>query len=298
MISFNNINNALKQAYLPVVSEQLDNQIDLFFKNIVKTGKDVWGKQIIVLIKSNGNKFIQIKSELSNIYCSIEISDKALRCSQNSTGALVNLLNDEIEYKIKETQKHIRDAFYNEDKKPDYLDEQTKYEQLKLNGLNDLFSDNKILYGVDRTKYEILNPYKTTIDEFDVDKIRSIIDNHSEDADFIVMSNNNKRKFLNWLDKNKLNVKTVDGIYDKPIIQFDIGMNLITAPIDDNSIYVLNSKDFIMHQLVDWEWLSDENGNIVRMQFDKPVYKATLVKYANILCHNPSKQIKITIKNK
>lgn len=298
MISFSNINNALGQAYLPVASEQLNNQIDLFFKNIVKTGNDVWGKQILALIRLNGDKFIQVKSELANIYCSIEISDKALRCSQNSAGALVNLLNDEIENKIKETQKRIRDAFYNEDKKPEYLDEQINYEELKLNGLNDLFSDNKILYGVDRTKYQLLNPYKTTIDEFDVDKIRSIIDNHSEDADFIIMSNNNKRKFLNWLDKNKLNVKTVDEIYDKPIIQFDLGINLITAPVDDNTIYVLNSKDFIMHQLADWEWLSDENGNIVKMQFNKPIYKATLVKYANILCHNPSKQIKITIKNK
>lgn len=55
------------------------------------------------------------------------------------------------------------------------------------------------------------------------------------------------------------------------------------------------TEDFKLHQLCDWEWLGDENENVLKQVVGKPAYKATLVKYADYICEKPYKQIKIVL---
>lgn len=43
------------------------------------------------------------------------------------------------------------------------------------------------------------------------------------------------------------------------------------------------------------EWLRDENNKMLRMKQNKPEYEATLIKYMNYICKNPSGQIKIIL---
>ena len=62
----------------------------------------------------------------------------------------------------------------------------------------------------------------------------------------------------------------------------------VNCPKD--TMYILNSKDFTIHQLCDWMWLESEDGKILRQLGKKPIYTATLVKYAELLCSNPSHQ--------
>lgn len=57
-----------------------------------------------------------------------------------------------------------------------------------------------------------------------------------------------------------------------------------------NTMYLLNSANFKLHQLCDWQWLETEDGKILKQIAGKPVYTATLVKYAELLCDNPSAQ--------
>ena len=63
--------------------------------------------------------------------------------------------------------------------------------------------------------------------------------------------------------------------------------------VDDGTMYLLNTKDFNIHQLCDWEWLEGENGNILIPSANTPTYSATLVKYAELICDRPSAQGKI-----
>jgi hypothetical protein len=55
-------------------------------------------------------------------------------------------------------------------------------------------------------------------------------------------------------------------------------------------MYLLNTNDFKIHQLCDWKWLEGEDGKILKQIPGKPVYTATLVKYAELMCENPCGQ--------
>ena len=60
------------------------------------------------------------------------------------------------------------------------------------------------------------------------------------------------------------------------------------------TVYALNSQSFAMQQLCDWTWLEGDDGNILRPISGKPVYNATLVKYADLICEKPFLQGKLT----
>ena len=60
------------------------------------------------------------------------------------------------------------------------------------------------------------------------------------------------------------------------------------------TMYMLNTNDFTLHQLCDWKWLEGEDGRVIKQVADKPVYKATLVKYADLICSRPCGQAMLT----
>jgi hypothetical protein len=59
-------------------------------------------------------------------------------------------------------------------------------------------------------------------------------------------------------------------------------------------MYLLNTDDFCLHQLSDWRWLEGEDGKILKQIAGKPVYTATLVKYAELICARPYGQGMLT----
>ena len=46
--------------------------------------------------------------------------------------------------------------------------------------------------------------------------------------------------------------------------------------------------------LCDWQWLENEDGKILKQIAGKPVYTATLVKYAELVCSRPFGQGMLT----
>ena len=115
MVTISSAEKALKDLYLGVVSDQLNMNINPFYAKIKQTTSDVWGKNIVKLAPYGmnggigagtetgdlpmpvGNKYAQLTLSLKNLYGTIEIIDKAIRASENSAGAFVNLLNAEME---------------------------------------------------------------------------------------------------------------------------------------------------------------------------------------------------------
>ena len=119
MVTLSSAENALKTVYLGVVANQLNTNANPLLGKIKQTTKDVWGKEVRKLApfginggigagaetdalpKAAGNNYVQFVSDLKNLYGRIELSDKAIRASENNAGAFVNLLNDEMEGLIK-----------------------------------------------------------------------------------------------------------------------------------------------------------------------------------------------------
>lgn len=295
MISLQTANNVLEDVYLDVIANQINCNTDVLLGKIKHTSSDVWGKEIIKNVWING-KMLTLKEELKNFYVSLEISDKAIRCSQNSAGAFVNLLNDEVEHMIKEAQHRLRNSFYTEDTKPDYLPEDFKYQPMEITGLKKIFdTKSKMLYGLSRKENPEMNPVIKTINKFDPIKIQEIIDNNNDEVNVIVCSAKVKRDYMQYMSEHRQNIEVIECDGGFKCLQFNNSLLMVQAKIPDNEIYLLNTEDFKLHQLCDWQWLGDENGNVLKQVVGKPVYKATLVKYADYICEKPYKQIKIVL---
>lgn len=134
MTTLTSADNALKSIYLDIVSEQINTKTNPLLANINRTSSDVWGKDIIKLVHyglnggvcagtetgtlpvSGENYYEQFTLPLINLYGTIEISDKAIRASQNSAGAFVNLLNAEMESLIKASHFNLGRMLYGDGK--------------------------------------------------------------------------------------------------------------------------------------------------------------------------------------
>ena len=134
MVTISSAEKALKDLYLGVVSDQLNMNINPFYAKIKQTTSDVWGKNIVKLAPYGmnggigagtetgdlpmpvGNKYAQLTLSLKNLYGTIEISDKAIRASENSAGAFVNLLNAEMEGLLKASKFNFGRMLYGDGK--------------------------------------------------------------------------------------------------------------------------------------------------------------------------------------
>ena len=115
MITIQNADKALKDYYLDAVTAQLNDNISPFFSAVEKSANNVYGKDVkLAVIRGNcgniiagaedadlpeayKNRYLDITAPLKNLYGTIEITDKALRASRDSSGAFVNLVNAEMD---------------------------------------------------------------------------------------------------------------------------------------------------------------------------------------------------------
>ena len=383
MVTITSAENALKTLYLGVVADQLNTGINPLLAKINQTTSDVWGKEIRKLAPFgiNGgigagtedgtlplpgqNNYAQFVLTLKNLYGTIEISDKAIRASQNNSGAFVDLLSAEMEGLIKASKFNFGRMLFGDGSgvlcttvsgsgttikvdsvknlmegmtievltsvthstavsarrilavdrlnnsitvegpsiqagmvaSGDYVVVQGSYEK-EITGLGAIFGTGDTLYGLKRSENKWLNPYKKTESEVTDVVIQKAIDHLDEfagsQADFIVCSSGVKRAYQNYLITNRTNVDVMNLQGGYKAISYN-GIPLVSdrfAP--SGTMYVLNTQDFKMHQLCDWRWLEGDDGRVIKQVANKPVYTATLVKYADMLCDRPNGQAMIS----
>jgi len=174
----------------------------------------------------------------------------------------------------------------------------------EITGIKRLFDKtdaNKELYGVDRSKYKWLYPYiddngsaSTEISDAMIQTaINSIEEETGNQIDFIAVSNDVRNAYQTYLTtfRRNIDIATLAGGY-KAMTYAGIPV-VYERFVEDGTMYLLNSKDFNIHQLCDWEWIEGENGNILIPSATTPTYTATLVKYAELVCDRPGAQGKI-----
>lgn len=386
MVTLQTAEDALKSVYLGVVSDQLNINANPLLNKIKQSTADVWGKEIIKLapyginggIGAGGetdalpvakeNKYVKFVSTLKNLYGTIEISDKAMRASQNNSGAFVNLLNAEMEGLIKastfnfgrmlygngsgalattathtandaeatvDSVKNLIEGMYVEfiatasgtklagvARRIVYVDRANKKVKFdsgistalgddyyivvqgsynnEITGLGKIFDSSATsLYGLTKTDYPWLTPYtKGSVGSITDTAIQTAIDELEEYAgstvDFITCSSAVKRAYQSYLSTYKRNIDVMDLAGGYKAISY-AGIPVVSDRfIADDTMYLLNTKEFTLHQLCDWQWLEGEDGRIIKQKQGYPVYNATLVKYADLICDKPSGQAKLT----
>ncbi len=379
MVTLASAENALKSVYLGVVANQLNVSANPLLSKIKRTNKDVWGKEIIKLAPyglnggvgagtetatlpaAGGNSYAQFRATLKNLYGRIEISDKAIRASQNNAGAFVNLLSDEMEGLVKASMFNLGRMLYSDgtgllgktvsisskeltcdkvnnimegmlidlytddgtmintkckvlhvdrfnkkviiDKNIPYNDKFCIYNQGSRNneitGIGALFANTESIYGLKRADYKWLTPFQSTdATEISDNLIQTAIDFLDENADskinYITCSSAVRRAYQSYLTAYRTNVDIMNLEGGFKAISYN-GIPVVADRfVDEGTMYLLNTDDFTMHELCDWKWIEGENGSILKQTSGQPVYTATLVKYAELICDKPYGQAKIS----
>ena len=167
----------------------------------------------------------------------------------------------------------------------------------ELTGLAALFSKTDTLYGVSKTK-GVMKPYSKdnvgAISELIIQKAMDQIEESSgSKINFIVCSWGVRRALVQYFRENNLALPTmeVDGF---TALDFH-GVPIVADRFcPERTMYLLNTDDFKLHQLCDWQWLEGEDGKILKQVPGKPLYTATLVKYAELMCERPCGQGRLT----
>ena len=346
MVTMTSADNALKSVYLGVISDQLNTSANPLLAKIQQSTADVWGKEVRRLARygvnggvgagteegdlpsAAGNNYEQFVTTLKNLYGTIEISDKAVRASENNAGAFVNLLNAEMEGLIASSSFNFGRMLFGDgsgilatvssvsgttvtvdrDNKTftvtggalTGVEEgasvcvQGSY-NLELTGLGAIFKTTGTLYGLDRATHKWMIPYiKTSVGAISETVIQTAIDRLEENAgsrvDFIVCSWGVKRALQKLFSENKRNVDVMELAGGYRTISYN-GIPVVADRFcPDGTMYLLNTQDFCLHQLCDWKWLEGDDGRVLKQVAGKPVYTATLVKYADLICTRPCGQ--------
>ena len=170
----------------------------------------------------------------------------------------------------------------------------------EITGLGAIFSSSATLYGLTRSSYPWLAPHKdTALSDREISDalIQSAIDAVEDNADskinYISCSKAIRRAYQTYLGYYRKNVEVVDINGTKTIAHNGIPV-VGDRFVKNGEIYLLNTNDFVLHELCDWKWLEGESGNILKQKAGYPAYTATLVKYAELICDKPNGQAKIT----
>ena len=164
----------------------------------------------------------------------------------------------------------------------------------ELTGLKALF-ENDSVYGLDEDVYAKIKPFELVLDSnFDEMSLQTLIDNIEEESNsspnLIICSYGVRRAILNYYKEKGVTIdsKEIEGGFTA--LNFN-GIPIVADRFcDKGTMYVINTNDFKLCQLCDWQWMENEDGKILHQVPGKPVYTATLVKYAELLCERPNAQ--------
>ena len=167
----------------------------------------------------------------------------------------------------------------------------------EITGLDALFDENiSSVYGVNKSKSVMKAYYEEDVGDITENIIQKAIDDIEENSgsriNFMICSWGVRRAILDYYRQNNIKPATID-VNGVKAIDFN-GIPIVTDRFcPESTLYLLNTDDFKVHQLCDWQWLEGEDGKVLKQIPGKPVYTATLVKYAELICSRPCGQGKL-----
>jgi hypothetical protein len=167
----------------------------------------------------------------------------------------------------------------------------------EITGLGALFDPSSTsIYGLNRFENTWLNPLHVDLENKEIEEmqIQTMLDNievqSGQAVNLIVCSMGVRRALHKMLSKNSISLNTMEIAGGYKTMSFN-GIPVVADRFcPEGTIYLLNTADFTLHQLCDWQWLCGDDGKILKQVASKPTYTATLVKYAELICSRPYAQ--------
>lgn len=167
----------------------------------------------------------------------------------------------------------------------------------ELTGLGALFR-GKPVYGLTEEEYAKIKPIDYALDDVINEQIlQRMIDAVEERSgctpNMIICSYDVRRALMNYFTAMGTRLQTVEVEGGYKSISFN-GIPIVADRFcSKGMMYLINTDDFKLCQLGDWQWMESEDGKILHQIPGKPVYTATLVKYAELICTRPNGQARI-----
>lgn len=172
----------------------------------------------------------------------------------------------------------------------------------EITGLKKILETTGSLYGVNKMQHAWMVPKNITlsagandIDEMTIQRVLDwLSDVNDSEVDFIACSSGVRRAYLEYMAtfKRNVDIMNLDGGFKS--VSYN-GIPLVADRfVPEGTMYLLNTKDFVIHQLCDWQWIENENGKVLHQKPGTPTYTAALVKYAELICDKPCGQGVIT----
>jgi hypothetical protein len=162
----------------------------------------------------------------------------------------------------------------------------------ELTGASALF-ENSSVYGLPENVYELIRPIEMNCgSEIDENIIQTMIDKLDEISgsapDLIVCSWGVRRALLNYFKENGVRMDSVEIEGGFKALSFN-GIPIVADRFcPKNTMYFFNTENIKLYQLGDWQWMEGDDGKILHQVPGKPVYSATLVKYAELVFERPN----------
>ena len=273
------IEKALKTVFLPVICNELDAGTNPIFSKIKQSVNDVWGNEVIV---TTAKENILLKSNMSKISLKLQVP---LRNFSLTPADIAQKLGKNIEKLKDDFNNYILHSLFSKKENSSNF----------LTGFADVLdTDNEKIYNVAKADYCSLNPVCKKVNEFNLNNLIEMVDDLEQNRsrpNFILCSYDTKRKLYNELLSKHNTVNVIEFSSGHKAIDVYMGIPLLPIKdLKDEEMYFIDTTFFTLHQLCDWNWEEDGKGNILHRDTKTGECYALLVKYAEIICDDISKQ--------
>lgn len=210
----------------------------------------------------------------------------ALGINKNSAGSYIAAINHEtnvitfaadISENIAFSEMYVHGSYNNE-----------------ITGLGAIFNADT-LYGYEKSKDAFFAPHIVDCqNSLTEEKLANVLDYAEEHfnskINMIICSYKTRRQIAALIDANRRVVNSIDSHTGYGAVTVNDVPVYADKYCPEDTIYFINTDDFVLSQLCDWEWLEDEDGKILKQVAGKAAYSATIVKYAELICKKPCGQ--------
>ena len=307
MITINTAESALKNIYLETVVHDINTKTNPLLTMAQKNTKTIAEKDARAVIRYGGEDMVksghedgvlptaldarqaEIVEPIKNIYGAFYITDKALKAAANNPGAFASLVGGEMVNLVSMAQNNLNRMIFGNG------------QGLDMNGIDSLFQADT-MYNLSKADHADILPFESLnsvanriITEDDILCFLDDMEEHAggQATDLIMTHPMIRRALFEELKNNRTNIDTAELAGGFRGFTFNGIPMYADVRCEGGAVYALNSESFAMQQLCDWTWLEGDDGSILRPVSGRPVYSATLVKYADFICEKPFLQGKL-----
>lgn len=180
----------------------------------------------------------------------------------------------------------------------DFVTIQNSY-NMELTGMAEIFKTTGLLYGVNRAEHHWMKPYmKDTIGAISDIKIQAAIDYLNEimgsKVNYLLAPSGVSRSYYAYLEATKRNVNTLDLKGGFTALGYGKIPMVSSRFAKEGTLKLMDTSQFMFHHMGDWDWMKGQGDKILTQIPNTPVWTATLLKYAELLCDHPGGQAELS----